>query len=398
MSESTFAALGVPLDLVSLLGKAGIVEPFPIQAAVIPDTLAGRDVAGRAPTGSGKTLAFGLPLVAGLAAAKRRRPTALVLAPTRELALQISQELRPFVKARRHEAVAVYGGVGYTPQRKALDAGAALVVACPGRLEDLISTGAVSLADVRTVVVDEADRMADMGFLPAVRRIIDQTSDDRQVLLFSATFDGAVGKLAAAVQRDPVLHEIGSDGPDVTTAEHFFWAVDRADRATMTAHVVKEFGSTMVFCRTRRGADRLAQQLHRAGVAAAPIHGGRSQAQREKALRSFAKSAVSVLVATDVASRGVHVDDVAAVVHFDPPEDAATYVHRSGRTARAGASGVVISLIDKTAERATRRLLRETGVDVKISSPSFEVDLSAPSATVDAFRPLAQPRADRFAV
>jgi len=397
MSESTFAALGVPLDLVALLDRAGITEPFPIQAAVIPDTLAGRDVAGRAPTGSGKTLAFGLPLITRLVAAKRRRPIALVLAPTRELALQIAEDLRPFLRVRRRNVVAIYGGVGYGPQRKALDAGAELVVACPGRLEDLLSTGALTLADVRTVVVDEADRMADMGFLPAVRRIIDQTHAERQVLLFSATFDGAVGKLASAVQRNQVLHEIGPEGPDVTAAEHLFWAVNRAERASMTAQVVRELGSTMVFCRTRRGADQLAQQLHRAGVAAAPIHGGRSQAQREKALRSFARNTVSVLVATDVASRGVHVDDVAAVVHFDPPEDAATYVHRSGRTARAGATGVVISLIDKTAERSTRRLLRETGVEVKLSTPSFDVAaVPSPAApridSADPFKPIAKPR------
>lgn len=379
MSTPTFRALGVPADLVAQLDVAGIAEPFPIQVAVIPDALAGRDVTGRAPTGSGKTLAFGIPVVANLTKAARRRPTALVLAPTRELAQQIADGLEPLARARGLSAVAVYGGVGYGAQRKALDNGASLVVACPGRLEDLISMGAVSLDDVAQVVVDEADRMADMGFLPVVRRLLDKTRADRQVLLFSATLDGAVGKLAGSVQRDPIKFEVGPTGPDLSAARHVFWTVDRTERAELTAQAIAALGSTMVFCRTRHGADRLAKQLARAGVTAAPIHGGRSQAQRDRALQAFSSGAVAALVATDVAARGVHVDDVAGVVHFDPPADSATYVHRSGRTARAGASGVVVSLVEPGTERDARKLQREVGIDGDVTRPALG-ELRSPDA------------------
>ena len=395
--STTFGALGVPDDLAARLQRAGIDAPFEIQAAVIPDALAGRDVTGRAPTGSGKTLAFGIPLVANLQPGRRRRPTALVLAPTRELAEQIAAEVRPLARARRHEVVAVYGGVGYGAQRKALDAGASLVVACPGRLEDLLSMGALSLEDVSQVVLDEADRMSDMGFLPAVRRILEQTAAERQVLLFSATLDGAVGKLAAAVQRRPVRHEVGAKGPDMTLTSHAFWAVDRVQRPELTAEVVAELGATMVFCRTRHGADRLAKQLEKLGVRSAPIHGGRSQPQRDRALKAFQSGAVAALVATDVAARGVHVDDVAAVVHFDPPEDAATYVHRSGRTARAGASGVVVSFVERGAERDAKKLQRDIGVDVEIGRPAVrslvrrERPAAVPAATSPASTPAAAP-------
>jgi superfamily II DNA/RNA helicase len=259
--------------------------------------------------------------------------------------------------------------VGYGPQRKALAAGANLVVGCPGRLEDLISMGVLDLAEVRQVVVDEADRMADMVFLPAVTRLVDQTHAERQVLLFSATSDGAVRKLAAALQDGPVRYEIGSAGPDVTAARHVFWRVERVDRPEWTAQVVREVGSTMAFCRTRHGADRLAKQLARAGLTVAAIHGGRSQPQRDRALKAFADGTVSVLVATDVAARGVHVDDVAAVVHYDPPADAAMYVHRSGRTARAGASGVVVSLLEHGAE-TIHTLQGEVGIRGAVEPPS----------------------------
>ncbi len=380
MTTRPFAALGVPADLQAQLDAIGIVEPFPIQSAVIPDALAGRDVTGRAPTGSGKTLAFGLPVVTGLRSASNRRPTALILAPTRELADQIATELRPFVRARNHAVVTAYGGVGYGPQRKALSAGAELVVACPGRLEDLLQMGALTLSDVRQVVVDEADRMADMGFLPVVRRILAQTHRDRQVLLFSATLDGAVTKLAREVQRDPVRHEVGPTGPDISAARHVFWDVDRTERPARTAELVGSLGSTMVFCRTRHGADRLAKQLGALGVSAAPIHGGRSQPQRERALRSFVSGAVAALVATDVAARGLHVDDVGVVVHYDPPADANTYVHRSGRTARAGATGVVVSLVEHGTTKAARQLQQAIGLDVRITRP----DVAALRGPLDA--------------
>jgi len=380
-------ALGVPADLLAPLTAAGVIDPFPIQAVVIPDALAGRDVTGRAPTGSGKTLAFGIPLVARLTTAQRRRPTALVLAPTRELADQIATALRPLAAVRRQRVAAIYGGVGYGPQRKALDAGTELVVACPGRLEDLLSMGALRLDDVRQVVLDEADRMADMGFLPAVRRILEQVHPHRQVLLFSATLDGAVTSLAKAIQRQPVRHEVGPAGPDMTAARHAFWAVDRTERPAVVAEIARALGSTMVFCRTRHGADRLARQLAALGVRAAPIHGGRSQPQRDRALRSFATGAVDALVATDVAARGVHVDDVAAVVHFDPPADGSTYIHRSGRTARAGASGVVVSLVERGAGKDLAATMKGTGLAAKLTPPDVRA-LSRPIASRDDSRSL----------
>ena len=352
---------------------------FPIQAAVIPDALAGRDVAGRAPTGSGKTLGFGLPLVARLTDAKPKRPVALVLAPTRELAEQIMGEIAPFAKAEGHAAVAIYGGVGYGPQKRALDQGVEVVVACPGRLEDLLQMRALDLRDIATVVIDEADQMADMGFLPAVRRIVEQTRSDRQVLLFSATLDGPVAKLVADFQRNPARHEVGAKGPDVHAAQHLFWTVSREERVNTTAEVINRLGSTIVFTRTRHGADRLAKQLGKIGVDAEPIHGGRSQGQRDRALASFKKGSASALIATDVAARGIHVNGVSAVVHFDPPAEDSTYLHRSGRTARAGATGTVVSLLEGSQKKDAMKLQRGIGISEPITEPRFG-SLIAPEA------------------
>jgi superfamily II DNA/RNA helicase len=366
-----FADLGLPARILQRLQSQGMSDSFPIQAAVIPDALAGRDVAGRAPTGSGKTLGFGLPLVARLTDARPKRPVALVLAPTRELAEQIMAELAPFAKAEGHAAVAIYGGVGYGPQRKALDQGVEVVVACPGRLEDLLQMRALDLRDVATVVIDEADQMADMGFLPAVRRIVEQTRDDRQVLLFSATLDGPVAKLVADFQRNPARHEVGPKGPDVHAAQHLFWTVDREARVATTAEVINRLGSTIVFTRTRHGADRLAKQLGKVGVDAEPIHGGRSQGQRDRALASFKKGSASALIATDVAARGIHVNGVSAVIHFDPPAEDATYLHRSGRTARAGATGTVVSLLEGSQKKDAKKMQRGIGIDEPITEPRF---------------------------
>ena len=358
-----FRELGLPEAIVRRLESQGKHDAFPIQAAVIPDALAGRDVAGRAPTGSGKTLGFGLPLVARLTDARPKRPVALVLAPTRELAEQIMAELTPFAKAAGHDAASVYGGVGYGGQRKALDRGVELVVACPGRLEDLMQMRAIDLRDVTTVVIDEADQMADMGFLPAVRRIVEQTSTNRQVLLFSATLDGPVAKLVADFQHDPVRHEVGPKGPDVHAAQHHFWVVQREDRVGTTADVIQRLGATIVFTRTRHGADRLAKQLGRNGVTAEPIHGGRSQGQRDRALAAFKQGKAAALIATDVAARGIHVNGVNAVVHYDPPAEDATYLHRSGRTARAGAMGTVVSLLDASQKKDAKKMQRGIGID-----------------------------------
>ncbi len=363
----TFAQLGVPDAIRDALAQRGITDPFEIQAATLTDALSGRDICGRAPTGSGKTLAFGIPLVVGVERAEPKRPRALVLAPTRELAEQITREIETFAGPVR--AHSVYGGVGYEGQIRALRRGVEILVACPGRLEDLVGSRHVDLSGVDRVVIDEADRMADMGFMPAVRRLLDQTSSERQTLLFSATLDGDIAKLTRDYQTNPVRHEVGDETPDITSAHHAFWKVDKADRAGVTSHAVDAVWPAIIFCRTRHGSDRLAKQLGRNGVRAETIHGGRSQRQRARALNDFAKGRVQALVATDVAARGIHVDGVALVVHYDPPEDHKAYVHRSGRTARAGDSGIVLSLIQPDQVKDTRRMQRQVGLDVAITEP-----------------------------
>jgi superfamily II DNA/RNA helicase len=357
----TFADLGVSADLTARLAEHGITSPFPIQAATVPAALAGRDICGRAPTGSGKTLAFGLPMVARVGRAKPGRPRALVLAPTRELAVQIEQALTPLVAARQRRVAALYGGVGFGTQLAALRRGVDIVVATPGRLADLIERRQVDLGDVEIVVVDEADRMADMGFLPEVRRLLDRVRPDRQTFLFSATLDGEVDVLIRRYQREPFTHEVETDG-EADTRRHLFWKVDRTQRAGIAAEVVTRHTSTVVFCRTKRGADRLAGQLTRAGLSVAAIHGDRSQAQREKALAAFAAGRVQALVATDVAARGIHVDAVGCVLHYDPPEDAKAYVHRSGRTGRAGAGGTVLLLVTEDQAFAVKLLQKDLGL------------------------------------
>jgi superfamily II DNA/RNA helicase len=359
---SKFADLGVPADLLGILDRAGFTDPFPIQTATIPDAIAGRDVCGRAPTGSGKTLAFGIPIMATVAKARPGRPRALVLAPTRELAEQIRNDLAPLAKARQRWVGTVYGGVSYERQRRELNRGVDVLVACPGRLADLIERGWVRLDEVETVVVDEADRMADMGFLPEVRRLLDQTPSNRQTMLFSATLDGEVAQLTRRYQTDPVRHEAGTSEPEGIDARHFFWRAAPEERLEHTATAVAATGSAIVFTRTRHGADKVAKQLARLGVEAVAIHGGRSQSQRNRALHGFSTGRSQVLVATDVAARGIHVEDVACVIHFDPPMDAKMYLHRSGRTARAGASGVVVSMVSADQARAVGRIQMELGL------------------------------------
>ena len=381
--STTFAQLGVPDVICRALARNGITEPFAIQSATITDALAGRDVCGRAPTGSGKTLAFGIPLVVNVEQAKPKRPRALVLAPTRELAEQIHEELRTFAGPVRIGVV--YGGVGYGPQIAALRRGVDILVACPGRLEDLIEQGLVDLSAIDHVVLDEADRMADMGFMPAVRRLLDQTSSDRQTVLFSATLDGDVAKLTRDHQRDPVRHEVGEDTPDITAARHIFWKLPRADRTGVLAEAVGTAWPAIVFCRTRHGSDRLARQLDKAGIRTAAIHGGRSQSQRTRALSDFINGKVHALVATDVAARGIHVDDVSAVFHFDPPEDHKAYIHRSGRTARAGRSGVVISFLTPEQVKEAQRMQRSIGLDEPVEAPDTDALLEfVPSPTTAA--------------
>lgn len=367
--STTFAQLGLPEPLARALHKQGITEPFPIQTAAIPDAMRGHDISGKAPTGSGKTLAFGLPMLARVGQAQPHRPRALVLAPTRELAQQITKELVPAARAAHRVIHAVHGGVRYSSQRHALRKGVDVLVATPGRLEDLIEQGTVDLGMVEIAVIDEADRMADMGFLPAVRRILDHTSNNRQTLLFSATLDGDIAALSREYQNEPVGHEAGTVEPETSDARHHFWLVNQHDRVGHTADVLTQAGRSIVFTRTRHGADRLARQLSKLGVDAVALHGGRSQNQRNRALKAFSAGNAHALVATDVAARGIHIDAVAAVVHFDPPGEAKDYLHRSGRTARAGAAGTVVSLVTSGQRRDTRRMQEKLGLNVPIGTP-----------------------------
>jgi len=396
VASTTFAELGVPSFISDALARRGITQPFEIQAVTIADALAGRDVCGRAPTGSGKTLAFGVPLIANLHEHGRgepRKPSALILAPTRELAEQIATELRSFSGSLRVDAV--YGGVGYGGQISALRRGIDVLVACPGRLEDLIERRDVSLSAVRFVVIDEADRMADMGFMPSVKRLLDQTSKDRQTVLFSATLDGDIANLTKQYQRNPVRHEVGEATPDIKAADHVFWKLDKNDRNDLIAEVVKVAWPSIIFTRTRHGADRLAKQLGRLGIEAAPIHGGLSQSQRNRALDNFTKARVHALVATDVAARGIHVDGVASVIHYDPPADHKDYTHRSGRTARAGANGLVVSMLASDQLKDARKMMRLVGLDGEISAPNVEAIAEANYGTGRKLAPPAPAAAER---
>ncbi len=375
----SFSDLGVPEDLVRGLHSRGIDAAFPIQAATLVDALAGHDVCGRAPTGSGKTLAFGIPVVSRVGQASSGRPKALILAPTRELAAQICEELSLLGSLRNCRVASFYGGVGFGPQLNALRRGVDVAVACPGRLQDLMDKGAIRLNDVEIVVVDEADRMADMGFMPVVREILDQVKEHRQTLLFSATLDGDVKELIRRYQHNPKRYEV--DGEDDAIGEstvHHFWKTNASDRVELTTSIVRVHRAAMVFCRTKRGADRLAKHLKMSGLDVGAIHGDRSQAQRDQALEAFKSQRLQVLVGTDVAARGIHVDGVDCVVHFDPPEDEKAYVHRSGRTGRAGAAGTVISLVTREHQGFIKKLQIRLGMSTAVNDPDEQMLASEP--------------------
>ncbi|HVT77652.1 MAG TPA: DEAD/DEAH box helicase, partial [Acidimicrobiales bacterium] len=364
----SFTDLGVRKDIVTRLTARNVVEPFPIQAATIADALAGRDVCGRAPTGSGKTIAFGIPLVSGVGKAAPRAPRGLVLVPTRELANQVATELVSLGGPKVRIAT-VFGGVSYGEQLRALRRGADILVACPGRLKDLVQRNECRLDEVSFVVIDEADRMADMGFLPEVRRLLDMVRSDRQTLLFSATLDGDISTLIERYQNNPVRHEVDR-ADDHVENEHHFWKTNRNERVKLAAAIVSKAYSAIVFCRTKHGADRLATQLEGLGVTAAAIHGDRTQRQRERALAAFTNGKVQCLVATDIAARGIHVDNVGCVVHFDPPGDDKDYVHRSGRTGRAGTTGTVISLLMPDQVKLSLAMQRRLGMEPLADRPA----------------------------
>jgi superfamily II DNA/RNA helicase len=366
-SGSSWADLGVDQDIVSDLQARGLTAPFPVQALTIPDALAGRDVCGKAKTGSGKTLAFGIPAIQNLEPDESRKmPIALALVPTRELATQVSEELNPIAAARGLKIVAIYGGANIETQIEAIKSGVDMVVATPGRMIDLIDRGEVSVADLELVVIDEADRMADMGFLPQVEWILRKVEGRHQTLLFSATLDGVVNSLIQRYQTDPAMHEVEADEITVDEMTHRFLHVHQMDKVKVAAAIARSASRVLMFSNTKAGCDRLVRKLSDEGIRAQAIHGDLRQNMRERALDRFSQGKLPVLVATDVAARGIHVDDVEVVLHFDPPLDHKTYLHRSGRTARAGTMGLVVTLSLWDEELEVKRIQKRVGLDIPI--------------------------------
>ncbi len=364
--STTFESLGVSADLVAALAARGITEPFAIQALTVRDGLAGRDVLGKAKTGSGKTLAFGIPMLERAAAAEPRHPTGLVLVPTRELAVQVAEALDPLSKVRNMEVGAVYGGASMNTQIEMLQRGCDIVIGTPGRLIDLCERGELFLDSIQVLVLDEADRMADMGFLPQVQKILYRIPTEPQTMLFSATLDGGVNAIVKRYMHDPVHHEVNSGEVTVEQMHHRFLLVHEMDRVKVAAAIAHGHGRTLLFTQTKRAADQLERAMQREGVSVAAIHGDLRQTAREKALRDFSTGAIEALVATDVAARGLHIDGVDVVVHYDPAEDHKSYLHRSGRTARAGESGVAVTLMLWNQENTVRFLMRRLALDEPI--------------------------------
>lgn len=392
VQRDSFLDLGVPADLINALAPQGITSPTPIQAATLVDSLAGRDVLGRGRTGSGKTYAFLLPAVARLTQDRRRpqagRPRALILAPTRELALQIEASLTPLAQATKLSTLTVFGGVGQNPQVKALQRGVDVLVACPGRLLDLMGQGHANLSGVEVLVIDEADHMADMGFLPMVRRILDKVPGPAQKMLFSATLDEGVGVLVTKYLKNPVTHEADSAVSPVATMDHHVVAVDTDTKLTTLANLCAAPGRTIVFTRTKYGAKKAAKQLRQRGVAALELHGNLSQNARTRNLDAFHSGTAGTLVATDIAARGIHVDDVALVVHADPPAEHKAYLHRSGRTARAGQAGTVITLAGEDQRGEVRSLMKAAKITPTIhadgaTEPLFDQLAPGPRTFLD---------------
>jgi superfamily II DNA/RNA helicase len=360
----SFAELGLPAPVLRALAAGGFTAPFPIQAATLPETLAGRDLLGRGQTGSGKTLAFGLALLARLdgGRAQPRRPRGLVLVPTRELAQQVVDAVLPYAKALGLTVTSVVGGLSFNRQAAELQRGVDLLVATPGRLTDHTTQRTCDLSGVEVTAIDEADRMADMGFLPQVRAILDLTPADGQRLLFSATLDGEVATLVDRYLHDPVTRTVASATAQVETMDHHLLVVDTAAKPRIVAEIAARDGRTILFVRTKHGVDRLVKTLRREGVAAGALHGGKAQNARNRAIAEFKEGRTPVLVATDVAARGIHIDDVSLVVHVDPPADPKDYLHRAGRTARAGESGTVVTMVTQPERREVDRLTRLAGV------------------------------------
>ncbi|MFD9392204.1 DEAD/DEAH box helicase [Streptomyces sp. NPDC060000] len=375
----SFAELDMPARLLAALGHEGVAIPFPIQAATLPNSLAGRDVLGRGRTGSGKTLAFGLPVLARTAGrrAEPRQPLALVLVPTRELAQQVTDALAPYARSVGLRLATVVGGMSIGRQSNALRNGAEVVVATPGRLKDLIDRGACRLDAVDITVLDEADQMADMGFMPQVTALLDQVRTDGQRMLFSATLDRNVDLLVRRYLTDPVVHSVDPVAGAVTTMEHHVLHVHGADKQQATTEIAARDGRVIMFLDTKHAVDRLTEHLLHSGVRAAALHGGRSQPQRTRTLAQFKDGHVTVLVATNVAARGIHVDNLDLVVNVDPPSDPKDYLHRGGRTARAGESGSVVTLVTPDQRRGMTRLMASAGISPQVTQVrSGEEELS----------------------
>jgi superfamily II DNA/RNA helicase len=375
----TFGSLGLHQDIVRTLAKRGVTEPFPIQAATIPDALAGKDVLGRGRTGSGKTLSFGLPLLTRLGGSRSqaKRPRGLILVPTRELAMQVADALEPYGSVLNLRLKVVCGGTSMSNQIYALERGVDILVATPGRLRDLLNRGACTLDETEVIVLDEADQMADMGFMPEVTEILDQVPAGGQRMLFSATLENEIDSLVKRYLKNPVTHEVDPSAGAVTTMSHHVLVVKPKDKAPVTNAIAARKGRTIIFVRTQMGCDRVAEQLRDAGVLADALHGGMTQGARTATLGDFKDGYVNVLVATDVAARGIHVDDVDLVLNVDPAGDHKDYLHRSGRTARAGRSGTVVTLILPHQRRGAFRLLEDAGVEATrhIVGGAFDADL-----------------------
>ncbi|MGY2128581.1 DEAD/DEAH box helicase [Blastococcus sp. SYSU DS0617] len=370
-TDTTFEALGVPAPMVEVLSASGITAPFPIQVATLPDSLGGRDVLGRGRTGSGKTLAFSIPLVARLAASdsKRqpKRPRSLILVPTRELANQVAAVVDPMARALGMRTTTIFGGVGQNPQVQALAQGVDVVIACPGRLEDLIQQGHCDLGAIEVTILDEADHMADLGFLPGVKRIMDRTPKVGQRMLFSATLDNGVDVLVKRYLTNPTTHSVDPAVAPVSTMTHHVFHVQTADKSEVVRQLAAGLGRSVLFTRTKHQAKKLAKQLTASGIPAVDLHGNLSQNARERNLEAFSNGTSRVMCATDIAARGIHVDDVALVVHVDPPTEHKAYLHRSGRTARAGAGGTVVTITTPDMVGEVRTLTRQAGINPRVS-------------------------------
>ena len=367
MSNQQWLNLGVDEQIVSSLIKRGIKTPFPIQSLTIPDALRGNDVCGKAKTGSGKTLAFGIPMVQNLdQPSGDNNPRGLIMVPTRELATQVKEELDPLLNGKSLTAVAIYGGANIEEQIKAIKRGIDIIVATPGRMIDLLEREEISLQSLEMVVLDEADRMADMGFLPQVEWILRRVERNHQTLLFSATLDGVVNTLIQRYQSNPIMHEVEAKEITVEEMTHRFLHVHERDKVKVAAAITRSVSRTLIFSNTKAGCDRLVKKLLTEGIRAQAIHGDLRQNIREKALARFASGKLPALVATDVAARGIHVDGVEVVIHYDPPSDHKTYLHRSGRTARAGTDGLVVTLSLWDEELIVKRLQKRVGLDMEL--------------------------------